>query len=697
MRNLIYIYCLLGTLFPFSSYAEEIPVAIDADRIVSEDNGATVTATGSVVITRQELTLKADSITLDRDNEQATAEGNVVIDRNGDILRGDRVSLDLGAHTGTISNASLEVAKSGLKVTGAEIRKVDDLNYQVTRGALTTCEGSPPAWQFSASDVNINEKYASGRNVVFSVSDVPVFYTPYLLIPVARERQTGLLLPTTGISSKSGFFLDIPYYLNISPSQEATVTLDIESKRGVGLRTDYRYLRPRGGSGNLNGFMIYDLSQDRFRGTVQERHQEHISSTLSFKSDIELTTDQDFFRDFGASTGDYNRQILESNVFLTKNGEFWSFTPQIKYTENLDTPNNAATLQQLPTLTFAGIKRPVLDPLFISVDSSFTNFYRMDGLQGQRMRVFPLATIYWSPLSWLNTATWGGYNQSAYNAYGAPSDGGNFFGYVDAGTSVSTTLSKVFSLDAGPLERLRHVMIPELNYHFMDSFDSTPTAIFDYTDTLTRQSVIMWSLANYLNGRYRTADGASEYRELLYFRFSQGFDFRESSRDLLNPSDQLRPFTDVRLEARLSPYKNVSVDSDARFNVYDVRFTSADLGAQFNSEDENRFRLAYHYAKTPTTVTAVTQANPAGDTVIAPWDYLEGQVGLHLAKPLFVRYLSRYAIQGGRFLENTVALEYRHQCWGITFSFQNREDATRFMVNFSLNGIGSVGSAAKQQ
>ena len=672
MHRIVILLLALLSAVPAGVRGEEIPITVTADQMTSEGDGDSVTATGNVRITRDDTTLLADTVSIDRTDETALAVGHVIMERKGDILRGDRASLNFGNRKGLITHAFLEIKKGGVRVKGDEIEKTGDKEYTVSRGSLTMCEADPPAWRFSASDIDIGEKYASGKHVIFSIADVPVFYFPYLLVPVSRERQSGFLLPRIGASSKKGAFLDVPYYFNINPSQEATAYLDLETKRGAGVGVDYRYLRPNGGSGSATGYMIYDLSKDEFRGMLFEKHQEYFSPSFSLKSSIELTTDQNFFRDFGDTSGDYNRQLLETNVFFTKNGEFWSLTPQIKYVYDLNAVNNTGTLQQLPTVSFTGIKRPLLDPLFFSLDSDFTNVYREKGLQGQRVRIAPLLTLYATPSPFLDLSIWGGYRQSIYNTYGAPDNGGTFYGTVTTGAAVSSTLTRVYEVNRGSLERVRHVLIPELSYLFVDSFVTIPPSFFDYSDKLTNQNLMTWSLANYLTGRFRTADGTSEYRELLYLKLSQGYDFRQTGQDLLTPSVDTRHFTDLRLETRITPLNNLSLQTDTRFNVYDVRFSSVDVAAEYRKDSDNKVSFGYHYASNS-------------------WNYYEAQIGVQLAKPILLHYTGRYVVTGSKFLENSVSLEYRHQCWGVTFAYQNRQNATEFIVSFSLAGIGSIG------
>jgi LPS-assembly protein len=283
-----------------------------------------------------------------------------------------------------------------------------------------------------------------------------------------------------------------------------------------------------------------------------------------------------------------------------------------------------------------------------------------------------MLTVYASPLPVLDVSVWAGYQQGIYNTYGAPDNGGTFYGSVNTGAAASSTLTRVYDVNRGALERVRHVLIPELSYLFVDSFVTTPPSFFDYSDKLTNQNLLTLSLTNYVTGRFRAADGTSEYRELLYLRLSQGYDFRQTGQDLLIAGVDSRHFTDVRLETRINPLKNFSLLTDTRFNVYDVRFSSVDVVTEYRGDVVDLISFGYHYASNS-------------------WDYLETHLGVHLTRQIVLNYTGRYVVPGSKFLENSVSIGYQHQCWGVTLAYVNRQNDTSFMLSFSLAGIGSFG------
>lgn len=356
----------------------EEPFYLDADTLTHEAAGDTVEASGNVRIRGRGMTLLSDQAFLFGDKEEAEARGNVILMRDGDTLRADRIRLNYRTDTGVVENGAAFMPKGNFHLRAKQMEKKGPDAYRLERGSFTTCDGDNPSWKFSASEIDVNtEGYATGKHALFLVKDIPILYFPYLIYPVKRERQSGLLTPRTGNSSKKGFMLDLAYYWAISPSQDATFNVDILTKRGTGLGVDYRYIRKRGSEGNLRGFVIYDTEQQRFRGDLSQRHQEIVSDTFNLKSDINLVADRNFYRDYAEESGVYNQSQLETTLSATKYFDRHILSGEFRYVQDLreEVPDNRKTLQKLPTITLTGIRQRLWEtPVFFSFDSNFINF-----------------------------------------------------------------------------------------------------------------------------------------------------------------------------------------------------------------------------------------------------------------------------------------------------------------------------------
>ncbi len=662
------------------------PIYVEADTLTHEAAQDRIEATGNVRIRGRGMTLLSDRALLISGRNEAEAQGNVTLMSEGDMLRAKRLRINYQDNTGEVEQGDVFIKKGNFHLRAARMDKVGPDSYRIDEGSFTTCDAERPSWKFSASDVEITlGEYATGKHALFYLSDVPVFYFPYLVFPVMRDRQSGFLTPRGGNSSKKGLTFNLAYYWAISPSQDATFNLDIQSKRGVGLGVDYRYIRKRGSEGSFRGFAIYDTNQQRFRGDMTQKHLEIVSDTFNIKSDINLVTDRNFYRDFAEQTGVYNQNQLDSSLSLTKHFHRQVLVGELRYLEDLreTLPDNNKTLQKLPVIRLTGIRERLFGtPLFFSHESSFTNFYRREGIKGQRLDSHPVLTAYAKPFGALEASAWAGYRLRLYNAFDVPAndgnnlpeaDGSHVMGLATAGGAVSSTLARVYETGNGAMPRIRHVLIPEVRYSFVQERDQKKLPFFDFDDRLVSENRVVYSLANYVTGKFAGAGGDAEYRELLYLKLSQGYDFSGTRRDVLTLVDKKRPFTDVMVEARVNPLKQLSLSLDTRFNVYDANVSTTAVSADVKDGNGNAAGVTYRFARNEV-------------------DYLEGRASVALLKPFYFNYAARYSFDREDFLESFYSLEYRHQCWSVNVTYRDRIDTREVFVNFNLGGIGALGT-----
>jgi len=655
---------------PALAQAAEPEVTMQADTVSLDLPTDSFRARGSVRLTRAGVSLLADSVIYHRLTGDTQAEGNIFMERAGDTLKGDRLSLNLESEKGELINGELFVKAPNFHVRGQRVEKTGEEDYHVERGSFTTCDGDLPSWHFEARDLKVSlEDYATGRDAVFYVGKVPLLYTPYLLFPVLKDRQSGLLLPQLGSSTKKGIYYVQPYYWAATPSQDVTFDLDLESSRGAGLGVDYRYLRRHGSQGELQGFGIYDTNKEQFRGELNQRHLELFDPSLTLASDVHLITDRSYFRDYSESSGEYNRQLLQSNISFDKRWERFGLNGEFRYVEDLVASNNNATLQTLPSLNFvaAGTK---LGPAFFSMDNNLTNFQRVDGITGQRVTLNPRLTAY-QKTAGLDLSAFGGYRQQFYNLYGGRAPGGiQQQGQADAGTTVSLPLERVYD------GHYRHLVVPTLEYSYLQTPHALRFTPFDRNDEVPGHNALFWSVTNTVTEKTLKEGGAAEYRDLLYLKLSQGYYFTGQRLNLLylDQADAGHRLDDLTGEGRLAPRRDLTLFGDGRYNLVDNRVSTANLGLEWRGEEKPNpkyLQVAYRYSKNELS-------------------YLEGRFAYPLTSQLSASVLGRFSFDKGDFLESRYSLEYKRQCWGILATYTDRPDNKSFTVNFTLSGIGSL-------
>ncbi|HLO24674.1 MAG TPA: LPS assembly protein LptD [Geobacteraceae bacterium] len=675
----IYLALLFLTVLPEVARPAEIPlvpggVELKADTISHDKDKEIFQATGNVKVKWDGFTLLSDSVLVRQEEDEAVAEGKVILRKEGVELKSDRIRVNYVTQQGEAEHGDLFVKQRNFHVRGDRFIKTGDNDYRLERATFTTCDGDSPSWKFTAQDLDVTiEDYASGRNAVFYVGEMPLFYTPYILFPVKRERQSGFLFPRFGNSTIKGLYLDIPYYLAISPSQEATLDLDGQTKRGAGLGFDYRYMRPHGSSGDAKGYIIYDTNRDWVRGNLTLKQREFFSPSLTLTSDLNFALDRDFYRDYGEVSGDYNRQLLDSVMFLTKNWTQSSLVTEARYVQDLTAATNEQTMQKLPAIAFTKTGSPIgSTPLFFKFDSSLINFYREVGPRGQRLDLHPTLSLYRTFSPGFDLSVWGGYLQRLYGGLGSDEKAkGDYHGdgLFDGGISLSAPLARVYGTGRSDVIAVRHALVPELQYSVIQQKNQERLPVFDYGDRIVGQQMLTWSLVNYVTGKYADPAGSSTYSDILYLRLSQGYQLSGNRRDLLTLVDEGRRFTDIRLEARYALAKLLTVTADTRYNPYMTRFSTASLVFALDDGKGDLASLGYQYAH---------------DQV----RYLEGKATLPLVKPLVFNYTCRYSFDRGNFLESLFSLEYKRQCWSVIFSYQDRLLNRSFMINFTLAGVG---------
>ncbi len=149
--------------------------------------------------------------------------------------------------------------------------------FELTGASYSTCAPTNPAWRVKASHLVLNKETGRGyaTNARILVKGVPVFYTPYINFPLDKRRKSGFLWPTVGINGSFGPYVLAPFYWNMAPNYDMTITPAVLTKRGFQLSDNYRYLTPLN-EGNVR-FAV--LPQDTAFADQKTAYKEKYSSS----------------------------------------------------------------------------------------------------------------------------------------------------------------------------------------------------------------------------------------------------------------------------------------------------------------------------------------------------------------------------------------------------------------------------------
>jgi len=650
-------------------------IHIHADRMSQSQADGTYAAEGNVVVLWQGMNLVADTVRYQMANHMMHATGSVVLTKGAAVLKGESLFLNLDTGRAEMDKTLLTVPESGMKITSEKLIRLNEIQFRTTSTELTTCDMPDPSWKLDAGTLNVNLLgYATGRNVVFYVKSIPVFYLPWIAFPVVPEKRSGLLFPQFGYSKTNGLRLDIPAYLVISPSQDFQLDLDMMSRRGVGTGLDYRYIRVRGSEGHLGTYLIYDQIEERWRGQVAQKHKEIFSSNANLRTDVNITSDRTFLNDFGEKSGDYNRQSSATTINLLKSWQNYAITSYVRYTEDLYAANNRATVQTLPSLGVAGVRVPVSSlPLYFDLDGTVDNLYRETAPRGQRLYLFPRITLLPFRSSFIQTTLFAGTHIRGYatdtreGGSSVQASSGDLL--PEAGARLSTSLSRIYDINFLQLKKIRHEIIPELGYSFVPGRDQQQLPFYDFTDRMIHRNMISLSATSLINGKFSSGETA-EYRDISRIKLAARYSIAGEQRDLLALVESHRQWSDLMLESDTWLSKQLRVTFDSRYNFYENHLSTAAAGIEFDDRKGNTFGAAYQMARSEV-------------------EYLEGRFSTKMIKPFNFSYTSRYSFDRSDFLEAVYSAEYRHKCWSVNLAVHQRPGNQSYTVNFNLAGLGN--------
>jgi len=298
----------------------ETPILITADQMAHDRDLGVVTASGNVEISQQDRILLADSVSYNERENVMSAAGNVsLVEPTGEVLFAEFMELTGDFRDGIIKGLRVRLADNA-RIAAAGARRSDGNRTEMANAVYSPCNvcvenpEKAPLWQLKAKRIvhDQAEKTIEYRDAWMEFAGVPVAYTPYFshADPTVR-RQTGFLTPHIGSSSYFGPSLTTPFFWNIAPNQDLTVTPTISTNERAVLSGEYRKL---GDKSLTNAKMSGTVdSNDDFRGHIDSTLKYHVNDTWRWGGTLQRATDDTYLRRYRFPTS--SSRTLTSNLF----------------------------------------------------------------------------------------------------------------------------------------------------------------------------------------------------------------------------------------------------------------------------------------------------------------------------------------------------------------------------------------------
>ncbi|CAN0601092.1 unnamed protein product, partial [Ectocarpus sp. 12 AP-2014] len=191
---------------------------------------------GDVRMRQGRFTVTGSEARYDQVGGRVAVDGPLVSRGEAFLLTGEQADYDVNSGRFDINTATFLLHDAEMRGSAGRLSRIAEDQVLISEGSLTTCAPGQNDWSIVASDIHLDqgEGFGTARHVRLQVKDVPVFYWPYASFPIDDRRKTGFLYPSFGTSNAgSGAFLSLPYYLNLAPHYDATLTPKYIHGRGL--------------------------------------------------------------------------------------------------------------------------------------------------------------------------------------------------------------------------------------------------------------------------------------------------------------------------------------------------------------------------------------------------------------------------------------------------------------------------------
>ena len=350
------------------------PILIDALNSTTELDGLT-TLEGGIQIQRGGRLLSSTRGEYNRDSNQARLFGAVQYRESGFLLQGDQADADMLSGDTRFHNAQYVMHQEHMRGSASRITRFGDNRVRLDDGAVTYCEPGSNAWQLAADSIELDPESGRGvaRHATLDVAGVPIIYTPYMSFPIDDRRQSGFLYPSVRYSAGDGIELATPYYFNIAPNLDDTLTPRYIGERGLLLENELRYLNSWSHNQLSTAWLASDDKYEDDRWLLGLRHRGQPLDNLYSRVDYTRVSDDDYFEDLSTSLEVQRDDHLDQQLELLYQQPNWNLSFS---TLSYQTIDGTTPYEHLPQLRLNGYESRIGGVLDLEYEAEYVRFDR---------------------------------------------------------------------------------------------------------------------------------------------------------------------------------------------------------------------------------------------------------------------------------------------------------------------------------
>ncbi len=614
-----------------------------------------------------------------RSSQSAVVGEDAVFDANTNQLRVESARFELFTVPARGSASSLTVSRD-------DVLRLEDVTY-------TTCAEGAEDWRLHAGRIKIDREsgVATARDARLEFKGVPILYTPWISYPVTNQRKTGFLLPAVGSSASRGFEVQAPYYINIAPNYDATLTPRYMAQRGLELMTEFRYLGDWNKGTMELEYLPNDNVTDDNRYLFGWEHESMLGHGWRATLDGRAVSDSQYFEDLYGGVAATSQTHLERVLDFEYFDDVWSILARFQDYQTLD---DALTAEERPyervpqVVATAWVPEGLLG-LDWRLDSEFSVFRRSTGPEGSRLHLEPGVDL---PLRyrgfWLEPAI--AVEHTSY--YITNPDPGQDAGPNRTTPIVSVDLGTVLERGERGASGWLQTLEPRVQYVHIPFREQDDLPVYDTIEPdfnlvqLFRTNRFLGydrlgdtdQLNIGISGRVLEADNGTQ---VLTATLGQSRYFGTQNVTLPGGSPVDSGSSDWLAELGMSFRDHWKMDLGWQWDASAGQSERSQVRLQYRRDSQRGFALAYRYRR----------------------DSLE-EVDAAIAWPITERWSAvaryDYSILDNQSLETFGGLEYQNCCWGLRLVYRRYlasrtgESDDSIAVQLILKGLTNTGNPA---
>lgn len=686
---------------------------------------------GYVDISYKGMRLQADHAEYDTDTRDLIATGNVVLDQENQRITGKRLELNLDTKKGTMYD-TFGFFPPQFFFWGSKLDKLGDETYRLHDGVITECSQIKPHWHLDTSSATMTvDSYVRFRDFTLKAKSLPVFYSPFMMWPIRRERATGFLMPSFGPNNKKGFWIGDSFFWAMTRSMDSTYWIDHYKERGWGTGVEYRYASGEDSDGSFK----YYFMNDRLLGheySAQGRGTQVLPADFRLAGLVDRFSSYQYIRDYANNLTGSLKQTQTAQAFLTRNWSYYSANIQTDWAQKqgFNSRSNTSSYYHIPELQFLVRDQQIgPTPIFWSLDSSYD--WLGKGIANKdasfhytftRSDLFPSFYVPINYLSWVTFTPTIGYRTTRYSSQVDldPDDPALIMAKPLTRNVTDFTMDirgpnfgKIFDtphMDYS--QKWKHAIEPEVTYHYISNVPEIDSIIITDGDIdgIIGRRVITYSITNYLYAKRPIKEEEKfkpdEYQyynpksleeeitspwEFVSWKLAQSYNFKSDSYDP-DRGDTQSPFTDVSSDLRVNPTPYYSIQFNTDYNVSEMQLTQIQLAANLQHSDVWLAGANYSYSN------PVQSRQLPGQPRQRPGNSLSfnGQVGFKDNR-FQVNGEMGYNITDGTIVHTSMAFAFNEDCYSIGVQFKHYSNLIRvngkenqLTFSLSLPNIGNL-------